>query len=229
MFSRKAVRSCVAVASVIMVWALLLPNSAAAQRTNRSGTRQEPEKKFMLESAGGIALPASRLADVADPGPNVGLQLGYSINRRLALNLLGDVDFLNGADVSAGTQAPDMRLWHYGAGLEANLLRPVAGRSANRWSLRANIGLGATTFNSDRFSAGNAEQDFNHTYFTTGGGLRIGYAVTPRFTTYVGSRAYWMAMDKGDTEALAALNPAKIRPFDSGWTFPVTAGFSWRM
>lgn len=230
MFSRNAVRPYVWVSAAILVSALVLPTNAWAQSRKSGATRQETEKKFTVESAAGITLPASSLGDIADPGPNVGLQLGYAVTRRLALNVIGDVDFLNGAGLSAGAQAPDMRLWHYGAGLDASLLRPSGvARSPKRWSLRANIGVGATTFDSDKFSVGAQERSFNHTYFTTGGGLRLGYSVSSRLNTYISSRAYWMAMDKNHTEALAALDPDKVRAFDSGWTFPVTAGFSLRM
>lgn len=230
MFSRSAVRPCVWVSAAIFVSAVVLPTNAWTQSRKSGPTHQVGEKKFSVESAAGITLPASSLGDIADPGPNVGLQVGYAVSRRLALNVIGDVDFLNGAGLSAGAQAPDMRLWHYGAGLDASLLQAgAAARWPKRWSLRANIGVGATTFDTDKFSVGAQERSFNHTYFTTGGGLRLGYAVSSRLNTYVSSRAYWMAMNKKDTEVLAALDPDKVRAFDSGWTFPVTAGFSLRM
>lgn len=85
MFSRSAVRQHVWVSAAILIGALVLPTDAWAQSRKSGATRQDAEKKFMVESAAGITLPASRLGEIADPGPNVGLQLGFAVSRRLAL------------------------------------------------------------------------------------------------------------------------------------------------
>lgn len=196
-------------ASALLIGWLALPSGLAAQQ------------RFSLESQGGITLPASRLADVASAGPNVGLKLAYQVRSSLTVNLVGDVDFLNGERLQSATRAPDMRLWHYGLGVEKQLL-PAGMRKV---SVAANLAAGATTFASDEFAAGSGGlRDFNHTYFTTSGGLRVGYTLSRKITTFVGGRAYWMNTDKEDTAAFAALDPDRVRAFDSAWAIPVVAG-----
>jgi hypothetical protein len=195
---------------MLFCWLVLAPGAAAQQR-------------FSVESQGGITLPASRLAHLTSAGPNVGLTLAYHVRPSLTLSLVGDVDFLNGERLESATRAPDMRLWHYGLGLEKQL-RPAGVR---RLAVAANLGAGATTFASDEFAAGSANpRDFKHTYFTTSGGLRVGYTVSGKVTTFVGGRAYWMNTDKEDTAALAALDPDRVKAFDSAWTVPVVAGIN---
>ncbi len=185
------------------------------------------QQKVIVGTEGGVALPASRLAKLTDAGPSFGLKVGYQVHPRIAVNVLGDVDVLNGATLTAA-RAPDMRLWHYGAGVEAGLL-PA---SAKRWSLNAGIGIGATTFDSDKFVIDpddDTRSGFSETYFTTTGSVRVGYAVNRRLTTYIGSKAFWMATDREDTAMLAALDPTRAKAFSSAWTFPVTAGLNYKL
>lgn len=183
------------------------------------------QQKFAVDGQGGIAMPAGRLADVTDLGPNFGLQVSYRLRPALAINLFGDLDLLSGDELAAGVTAPDFRLWHYGLGLHADMLP----RRMQKWSLGGSLGIGATTFASDEFGPTAARDTYKHTYFTTSGGLRLGYSVTPNVTTFVGGKAYFMITDEKDTEALAALDPDRIKTFGSAWTFPVTAGLNVRL
>lgn len=177
--------------------------------------------RVSLEGQGGISLPTGRLADLVEAGPNAGLQLAYRVSPRVALNLDGDVDLLNGVRLDPELRAPDLRLWRYGGGLSADLL------PRGRWSLVTSAGAGVTRFSSDEFTPpGSTEQKFQHTYFTSNAGLKLGYALGPRVTTYVGARGVWAAADETDSEALAALDPARLRPFGSSVTVPVTVGLN---
>ena len=180
--------------------------------------------KVSFEGQGGVALPAGRLADFVDPGLNTGLGLTYQLSPRVALVVDGGVDVLNGVVLGGQARAPDMRLWRYGGGVAANVL-PVG-----RWSLVTSLGAGATRFSSDEFSPpGTAEpRTFEHTYFTSNAGLKLGYGLGSRITTYVGARGVWAAASQSDTEALAELDPASLRPFGSAITVPVTVGLNLR-
>jgi hypothetical protein len=178
-----------------------------------------------VQSEGGISIPASQLGKLADAGPAVGAQLGYWLSPRVALRLGGQIDLLDGARVSESVVGPDLRLWHYSAGVEANLLP-----SARRWSLFAGAGLGATTFDSDEFVVDpGVEDEFRETYFTADAGLRLGYLFSPRFTAFVGTRAFLSATDEEDTGRLALVDPTVLEPFGTAWTFPVTAGLTVRI
>lgn len=176
--------------------------------------------RVSFEGQGGISMPTGRLADVVDPGPNAGVQLAYRVSPRVALNLDGDVDLFSGVRLDSEIRAPDMRLWRYGGGLSADLL------PSSRWSLVTSAGAGVTRFSSDEFTVQGSteEQRFRHTYFTSNAGLKLGYALGPRVTTYVGARGVWSAVDETDSEALAALDPTRLRPFGSSVTVPVTVG-----
>lgn len=198
----------IGVAVALFTCLLVVPGAALAQ------------SRFSVESQGGVALPASRLADLTDAGANVGLQFAYHVRPTVTLNLIGDVDFLNGQRLSNSARSPDMRLWHYGLGVEKRF-KPAGMKKV---SIAASLGAGATTFASDEFGATSSRRDFNQTYFSTNGGLRLGYAVNRSVTTFVGSKAYWMNTDRKDTAALAALDPASVKSFSSAWTIPVVAG-----
>ncbi len=190
-------------------------------------TQIEAQQRLIVGTEGGVALPASRLATLTDAGPSFGVKVGYRVHPRITVNVLGDLDVLNGASLTA-VSAPDMRLWHYGAGVEAGLL-PAR---VKRWSLNTGIGIGATTFDSDRFvvdPSSNERSDFSHTYFTTTGSVKLGYDVNRRLTTYVGGKAFWMNTDRDDTAELAALDPSRAKAFSSAWTFPVTAGLNYKL
>lgn len=186
--------------------------------------------KFSVEGRGGIAVPASDLHEIYDLGPSFGLGAAYYPIRWLGIRVDGDVDILNGkdaADLSGGTQAPDMRLWHYSAGLEVRPL--LAGSTPTRFTIVANIGAGATTIDTDDFAAGTiglaGAPDFNQTYFSANGGLKVGYDATTRLNVYVGGQAYLMVTDDRDTRTFAQFD-TRVDPngFSTAWTFPVYGG-----
>ena len=77
------------------------------------------QERFSIEGRGGIAVPASDLANLQDVGPSFGVGLMYPLNPRVSLRLDGDVDILSGVDADgSGPEAPDLNIYHYTAGLE---------------------------------------------------------------------------------------------------------------
>lgn len=177
------------------------------------------QSRVGLEAQAGVAVPTGRLAGLTDPGASFGLQAGYHLSPRVALNVDGNVDLLGGA---AGTtaRAPDMRVWRYGGGVSADFL------PAPRWALVGSVGAGAARFSSDRFTASGqtAAASFAHTYFASNAGLKLGYALSDRVTTYVGARGVWIRADEEDSGALAQIDPNRFEAFGSTWSVPVTAG-----
>ncbi len=76
------------------------------------------QERFSIEGRGGIAVPASDLANLQDVGPSIGVGLVYRLDPRVSLRLDGDVDILSGVDAdSSGPEAPDLNIYHYTAGL----------------------------------------------------------------------------------------------------------------
>jgi hypothetical protein len=192
----------------------------AAQRAT---SQREPGlvQNLTLEPHWGLSIPTGRFADLEDPGAAFGVRLAYSIEPRLAIEVEGGVETLEGAEL-AQTQAPDMNLWRYNAGLEAALLPPAA----NRWSLMANVGAGAATFRSERFqTALSAERTrFNHTYFSANGGLELGYSLARAVTVFADGEVYWSPVSKGDLQVLTDLDAANVSAFDSAVTWPLSIG-----
>jgi hypothetical protein len=181
-------------------------------------------QRLLVESHGGLAVPAARLADLTDVGPSFGLGVAYEVAPRVSLFASGDLDLLDGADLGNGTRAPDLRLWHYRAGVQLHLVRP----EVSRWTVMADLGLGATTIDSERFAVAGEDRDFRETYFSTHGGIRFGYAFGPRVTGFLGGRVNLAFADEDETRVFADLNPEAVRAFDRAWTVPLLAGVNVR-
>ncbi len=182
------------------------------------------QQRFSLEGRGGIAVPASDLADLEDVGANVGVGLAYNLSPRLALRLDASVDLLSGDDSQGpGPAVPDMNVYHYNLGLGYALLNP----KTTNWTLDTNVGAGGSTIDLDEFTVSGVPVDFSETYFSLNGGLKLGYNLSPSVNLFIGSQAYLMFTDEQDTALLSVLSP-ELDPagFDTAWTFPVTAGFA---
>jgi len=185
------------------------------------------QSRFSVEGRGGVAIPASDLADLEDVGASFGVGLAYDLSSRVALRIDGDVDILSGADSGvSGSSAPDLNIFHYGAGFAVRLVDP----GASRWNFDVNIGAGASTFDSDTFSANGVSQDFSETYFTTNGGLRVGYDLSSSVNIYASGQAYLMFTDDADTAVFSQVS-SEVDPsgFDTAWTIPLTAGLAIRL
>ncbi len=160
------------------------------------------------------------LADLADVGASFGAGASYNVHPRIALRIDGDVEILTGADLASGGEAPDMTLFQYNGGVEVSVLEP----GTSRWRVLVNGGAGATTIDSDEFGGAPAG-DFNETYFTVNGGLKVGYDVTPHVNVFVDGQIYVaFGDDEDDTAALAALSP-EFDAFDTFTSFPIYGGF----
>lgn len=190
--------------------AVLMPGEARGQQ------------RWVFEGRGGVGIPAGELADVADVGPAFGAKIGYELHPRVTLRAAGDVEFLPGADLANGTEAPDLRLWHYNGGVDVQLAPPTS-----RWSLIVTGAGGATTIDSDSFGGVSGGNDFSHTYFTLNGGAQVGYAVSPRVNVFAGGLAYVTFADEEDTVAFATLSP-EVDAFDTALSIPLFAGITLR-
>lgn len=163
------------------------------------------QQPLAFELRAGAGLPAFDLADVADPGFAVGLDLSHRVADRVSVVAGGDVEFLSGE--GEGTVAgPDVTVWHYGLGLEAQLLDP----RRTYWRLSLGAGAGGTTF--DVSDGGGSETDAS-----LYGTLELGYEVSPEADLFLGLRS-WLAF-AGEDGAVSGPSGA-----DALWSFPVTGG-----
>lgn len=166
----------------------------------------------------GYALPVGALNDYENPGPSLGVDLAYPVSGGIDVDVDGEVDLLSG---SSEHRAPDMRLWRYQAGLQADLLRPPGGS----WSLRSVAGLGATSFRSNEFIVDYQAQKFDKTYFTGSAGLELAFGTHSPFSGYITGIASWSPVKKKDTQVLEALDPGVVNTFSSAVSVPISLGF----
>lgn len=176
---------------------------------------------WTMDGRGGIAVPAGDFADLAidDVGPTFGLGVGYYVHPRVAIRIDGDVDLFSGDELAGGATGPDITLFHYNAGAEVELTPP----GASPWDVTANVGAGATTWDTDSFTVGTVSEELSETYFTANGGLKVGYDVHRNVTVFLGGQWYLQFTDEADTQPLAEL-AGLTEGFDSASTIPIYAG-----
>lgn len=209
-------------------------SSLSAQSMESAQTMQQD--RFSVDIRGGGALPASDdggFREVVEPGASFGIGASYAVHPRFNLRVDGDVELLPGDELiePAGGNFPDQQLWHYNAGIEAQILPD----SDWPWKLHANIGVGATTLSIDEFTVNGQSHDISDTNFTLNGSVRVGYALAGSTDVFAAFHSYRTFVDETDTEALVALNEAPFAagrpgegplhdPYGSAWTFPVQLG-----
>lgn len=180
----------------------------------------EAQNRIGFEGRAGVGLPAFDLADRADPGPAVGLDLTYALTDRVALVAGGDVEFLDGAGGSGSELGlPGLTAWHYGAGVEAQLLDPVT----TYWRLTTGAGLGASTYDADGGTS--------KTAFSVFGSLELGYELSSEADFFVGLKS-WAGLDGQDMVLIQEMPTDQVFPptdplygvDEVAWSFPLTAG-----
>lgn len=205
---RKTTRAAFVAALGAACLAALAPAAGAAQ--NRVG----------LELRAGAGLPAFDLSDRADPGFAFGLDLTHRLTDRVALLAGGDLELLEGAGLEGTDLAfPDLTVWHYALGVEAQLLEP----RTTYWRLSAGAGAGGSTYDADGGDT--------RTAFSLYGSLELGYEVSPEADLFVGVRS-WLGLAEQEEPAILE-EPLELvfPPADplfgvegAAWSFPVTAG-----
>jgi hypothetical protein len=201
---------------------LALTAGASAQRQTAQ-PRNHTAQKVTVETFVGWTVPAGQFNHLAKGGVGANIGLGYWLTDRIAVVANGGYGALNGERLASGRTSPDMQTWHYTGGLEGVVLRSPS----RRWQMLADAGVGHTQFDSDPFTnPANAQVEFDHTYVTTRGGLRAQYAPSNRFRVSLGTAAHLSFAQNGHTNALRALDPTRVDPFDTIVTLPVRASVS---
>jgi hypothetical protein len=172
------------------------------------------ERDLSVMVRAGPSMPAADLAEITnDFGTALGAEVGLPLNRRLSVTVDGNVDMFNGATLAA----PDMRLWHYGAGLDLETTP-----RETPWSVVLSGGLNATTMDSDVFDPADADSgDFTQTYLGINTGVQVGYEINESVDLALRGATFFVFADEEETSVLTDLNGTEA--FGTAVTVPLTA------
>lgn len=172
------------------------------------------DRTLHLSVRAGPSMPAADLAEITDDvGTALGAELAVPLNQRVSLSIDGNVDMFDGATVAV----PNMRLWHYGAGVNLETMTPQT-----PWSVTFTGGLNLTTMDSDEFDPADADDnDFTETYLGLNSGVQVGYAVNENVDVAVRAATFFTFADEEDTAALTDLSGTEA--FGTAVTVPLTA------
>ncbi len=177
----------------------------------------------------GFALPAGQFSNYVDAGPTAGLRIGYEFRPRVSIFVDGGFDYLSGAKLYRGLaneiSGPDIQLQHYIAGVEGQLVP----EDVEQLSILASLGGGILRIDSDPYTIEGETRDWQHTGPTAAAGLEIGYRINPRLALVLDSKLYYSFVEKEKTVDLAAVGPARLDPFSSAITLPITLALRTRI
>lgn len=192
--------------------------AAVAAMLVLAGAGEARAQDFGMDAGAGVSFPMGNLADVWDPGATFGLGLVAHVSPKVALRADGDLAFQPGRDVGAGRVAPDLTEFRYTGGIEVRFTDPEVAD----WYTVLGLGLGAATMDTDAFRLpGGQTVDFNNTYLTTYGAVRIVYRVNPHVAFSLRGRLYLTAMDRADTRVFESLGAGQVEGLEDEWTLPV--------
>jgi hypothetical protein len=167
-----------------------------------------------LSLRAGPTMPVADLSDVTDDmGTALGAELGFPVAEQLAFTVDGNVDLFNSATTA------DVRLWHYGAGLDLQ-----ATPNESPLSVVVSGGANATTIETGEVGPTDAG-DFTETYPAVNAGIEVGYDVSQSVELAVRGAGFYVFADEDETAALAdGIDGAEA--FDRAVTVPITAALS---
>ena len=172
------------------------------------------ERDLSLMVRAGPSMPAADLAEITnDFGTAFGAEVGLPLNQRVSVTVDGNVDMFNGATIAG----PDLRLWHYGAGVDVETTP-----RETPWTVTLSGGLNATTMDSDVFDPADVESgDFTQTYFGVNTGVQLGYEINRSVDLAVRGATFFVFADEEETGVLTDLNGTEA--FGTAVTVPLTA------
>ena len=193
-----------------------LPSQLDAQQLDSDIQNRD----LKLTVRAGPSMPAADLAEITnDFGTALGAEVALPLSQRVSLSVDGNVDMFNGATILN----PDMRLWHYGAGLDVETTP-----EDTPWSVVLSGGVNATTMDSDAYDPADVDSgDFTETYLGVNGGVQIGYEINRSVEVAVRGATFFAFADEEETAALTDLSGTEA--FGTAVTVPLTAAVNIRI
>lgn len=204
----------IAASTALLTATLLLPAGVDAQERG----------DWSIDGSAGVGVPGGDLGNLWETGANVAFGIGYEVHPRVDLRANWSGDFLTvDGDRELGEldeAVPDLDIFHYTAGVEVQVTPPTD----SPWDITVNADAGAATLNSLNFPEGPLEgEDFSETYFTTNGGVKVGYQVSSSLDLFTRAQAHLVLTDEEDTD-LFTLSPELEEGFDTAVTYPIQLG-----
>jgi hypothetical protein len=207
-------RAAAARASLLLVFLVL--GAAAPARAQLS------ELDWALK--GGVVLPLFSFGEYFEFGPTVGLNVGYPLRPRMDLKLDLDFDMMNRHEFYP---TPVMKLWRYRVGVEADVL---GDEGSDRFLLRTQVGLGASTFRSSEFWLENRPtingEQISKTYLTGTGGVRVGVRTDIGLIWWLGGQLNWSPVDEANRGLLEQAARNSLSRIGSATSATITLGFN---
>ncbi|MSR35281.1 MAG: hypothetical protein EXR95_01385 [Gemmatimonadetes bacterium] len=173
---------------------------------------------------GGIVQPLASTGDYFKFGPSVGVDVAYPLTERLDIGVDFDWDYLNTTDIYP---TPTSNLWHYGLGVEGDLLGDPGDAT---FILKALAGAGATTIRSHEFWLNSRRpytfegETINQTSLTATGGLRLGLRTSDGITWWLTGKVNWLPIQDTNANALKELARNQLDPLGSALNASITLG-----
>lgn len=173
--------------------------------------------QWTVDGRGGLTLPTGDVSDLAIESTGVALDIGvgYHLTPRFVVRADGGAEFFRGSF----SNAPNIRFFHYNAGVEAELTRPDGGPL----DVTVNVAGGFSKWDTERavpVSGGT----FSETYPTFNGGVQVGYDVAPNLNLFLSGQWYQQFTDEDETAPLAEISPDLDGGFSSASSLPISLG-----
>ena len=223
MHTRRNSRSFITAAAL-----LAIPVALSAQDPDAYlGDDESMMSHLELEAGAGIGMSAADLAAYTQPGLAVGAGAGFWVSPHVAVRVDGDFSALGGdaSGIETATTTPDMNIFHFGAGLEFDLMGRDAAQSP--WTVQMNAGAGGSTVDTENFlDITDEDRDLTETVANLNAGAEIGREISEDIMLTLAGQAFYMFLDEDKFNNLAELRPAE-GSIQDGVNVPVTLSLRW--
>ena len=229
MLARKHLQNITTVAALLAIPVALSAQDPDAEGWDDEGDQIAETATVDLEARAGVGMSAADLGEYTQPGLAVGAGAGFWLTDHFALRVDGDFSALGGDESGETTAAttPDMNIYHFGGGLEVDLL----GRDAveTPWTLEVNAGAGSSMVDTEDFLENTDEgenADVTETVANVNAGAEIGRELSEDVLVSLSAQAFYMFLDEDNFNNLAELRPA-AGSIQDGVNVPVTLSLRW--
>lgn len=206
---------------------------ATPAQVNAQGHPGLPTNTFDISLWGGYELPATDLADAADPGPTFGASIARRLHHDVNLRLNGGATLLDSKTYPAGNEGPSMNVYRVSLDVEVNLFDP----KLTKFKALATGGVGWSFLSTDDLQDPLGGLDDTSGVTDDGPlakiGLAFAYPVGSMVDVFLGADLYWIGIGGGDEDSdlrrLQLLNPSELGSWKGTHSLPITAGLRFNL